>query len=382
MKVLLFTRPGIGGAATVVESLVRFLPREGVDLTVLCSPLEDPAYPDRLASYGVPVRVVRVEREPAPLSDVAVYATLAGMLREGRFDVLHLHTTKPGLIGRMVSPRVSPSTKVVYTPHGFYFQYAPSPAKRSFYLEMERALGAETDLLVACSHVEGELAVSAGVVPREKVVVVPNGVDLEACRSAEDPAETRRRFGFAEGDVVVSMAARMAAPKDPVCVVRAAARLAPRQPRLRVLLVGDGPLRADAETEAARLGVGGVVRFHGAVRPLAPIYAMSAATVLSTSSEGLPMVVLESLACGVPVVASDIPGCCEVVEDGVTGFVFPSGSDDALAAAIDRLLSDEGLRAAIGEAGRKRVEERHDARAGARRVAEAYCRLAEGAIDK
>ena len=108
------------------------------------------------------------------------------------------------------------------------------------------------------------------------------------------------------------------------------------------------------------------------MRPLAPVYAMSAATVLSTSSEGLPMVVLESLACGVPVVASDLPGCREVIEEGVTGLVFPSGSDEALAAALDRLLSDERLRAAIGEAGRRRVEERHDARAGAKRVAEAY----------
>ncbi len=375
MKVLLFTRPGIGGAATVVESLTRFLPAEGVDLTVLCSPLEDPGYPERLRSYGVPVVVLRVEREPAPVSDLAAGVALASLLREQRFDVLHLHTTKPGLIGRMVAPKVSPSTRVVYTPHGFYFQYAPSPAKRAFYLEMERAMGGATDLLVACSDVEGELAVGEGVVPRERLLVVPNGVDLEACRSTEDVAETRRRFGFAEDDVVVSMAARMAPPKDPSCVVRAAARLAERHPRLRVLLVGDGPLRAAAEAEAARLGANGVVRFHGAVRPLAPVFAMSAATVLSTSSEGLPMVVLESLACGVPVVASDIPGCREVVEDGVTGFVFPSGSDEGLAAALDRLLSDEGLRARVGEAGRRRVEERHDARVGARRVAEAYRRL-------
>lgn len=378
MKALLFTRPGTGGAATVVESLVKFLPEQGVDLTVLCSPIEDRDYPERLASYGVPVRLVRLERDPAPVSDLAAYATLVGMLREGRFDVLHLHTTKPGLLGRSAARSVSPATRVVYTPHGFYFQYAPSPAKRMFYLEMERALAPATDLLIACSEVEGEIAVAEGIVPRERVVVVPNGVDLASCRSTEEVAETRRRFGFAEGDIVVSMVARMAAPKDPVCVVRAVARLTARHPRLRVLLVGDGPLRAEAEAEAARRRVAGLVHFHGPVRPLAPVYAMSAATVLSTSSEGLPMVILESLACGVPVVASDIPGCREAIDDGVTGFVFPPGSDEGLAEALDRLLSDEGLRASIGAAGRRRVEERHDARRAAGRVAEAYRRLAEG----
>ena len=165
----------------------------------------------------------------------------------------------------------------------------------------------------------------------------------------------RRRLGVPDDAAVIGLVARFRPSKDHATLLRAFARLAPDYPRLHLALVGDGPLEPTLRRLAAELGVADRVVFAGPVPgALRPQIAFDVA-VLSSTAEGFPNVVVEALAAGVPVVATDVGGVRDSVEDGRTGLLVPPRDPEALAQAVARLLADPAQASCYAEAGRDRV---------------------------
>ena len=204
---------------------------------------------------------------------------------------------------------------------------------------------------------------------------IPPGVDPEALAPARPPAEVRASLGTPAGAPVLLFVGSLAREKRLDRLFAWAAGARRHHPELRVWLVGDGPLRADAEREAAGFGFTEAATFVGAQERVGDYLAAADLLLLSSDTEGMPGAVLEAAVAGLPAVASAVGGVPECIEDGVTGILVSPADDAAGAAAVAALLADPGRRRAMGEAARRRAEERYLIDAVAARYLDFYQRV-------
>jgi glycosyltransferase involved in cell wall biosynthesis len=300
-RVLIVARAGTGGAARHVRLLVEHLDRMRFEPTVAVSPLEDPAFPGRLEALGARVVEVPMERDPAPLRDLAAFHAVRTLVRSGEFDLVHAHTSKPGAFARLAAG--ASGVPVLYTPHGWFFEYAPSAAARALYLRVERTLGARGGLVHCVSDAEGDAAVREGVAPRERIRVVPNGVPAAPTPNLPRLEALRHEFGLAPDEQVALMAARLAEPKDPLTFLAVGRALA-ASTGTRFLLAGSGPL-----LEECRAAAGPGVLVLGERADVADLLALCDLAVLTTRYDACPYFALEAAAAGKPIVtpSSAIP---------------------------------------------------------------------------
>jgi glycosyltransferase involved in cell wall biosynthesis len=206
--------------------------------------------------------------------------------------------------------------------------------------------------VVCCSDALADDVAATYAVPRRRLVTIANGVDLQ--RFLFQPLPDRRnRFS-------IGMVARFGPEKGHAVLLTAFPEILRRVTGARLDLYGDGPTRPAMEALAARLGIGESVAFHGTTVGIETRYADLDLVVLPSDCEAHPISLLEAMACGRPVLASDVPGTREAVERGTTGLLFPAGDAGALAAAVGELAGDRPRMAAMGRAGRRRVEERFE----------------------
>jgi glycosyltransferase involved in cell wall biosynthesis len=338
-------------------------------------------YVEALARRGIEhVPLDHATRAMAPVEDARALAELGALFRRLRPAIVHTHTPKPGIYGRLAA-RLARVPVVVNTVHGLYALPDDPWPKRAVVYGLER-------LAASCS--DAELLVSPEDlptlrrlrVPAERLTVMGNGIDLErfdpAAVPADERAAARRELGaVTDDDVVVGLVGRLVREKGYPEVFEAAARLRPRFPNLRVAAVGpDEPDKADSLTAADRRAAERAgVRFLGARDDVVRLYAGMDMHVLASHREGFPLSPMEASAMGVPVVATDIRGCRQAVDDGVTGLLVPSRDPAALADAIARLASDPDERLRLGAAARRKAQGAFDHRRSIDLVLATYERL-------
>ena len=221
-------------------------------------------------------------------------------------------------------------------------------------------IGTETRLVAVGPHVRDDL-VSLGVAPPEKFSVIRLGIDLERRITDEGELrmELRRLFGVPAETFVVGWIGRMTAIKRVPDVLLVFQRLLARGLDARLCLVGDGPDRERVERRAHELGISRSTLFIGYQRDVAPYYAFFDALLLPSANEGTPVVAIEALASGRPVVATRVGGVPDVVTDGADGYLVPVGDVESMAERLAQLAADAALRRTLGEAGRERVIRRY-----------------------
>jgi colanic acid/amylovoran biosynthesis glycosyltransferase len=262
-------------------------------------------------------------------------------LAQNRPDLVHAHfATEPTRVAREVAQRVG--VPFSFTAHG-YDVYRKPPADLA-----DRARAAAA--VVTVSQANADHLVERFGVPRSHITVLPCGVDLGRFQPASTPADHR----------TVVAVARLRPVKNLGLLLRVGAELRARHVEHRVVVVGDGPSRAELEAERDRLGLTTTVRFVGALDQDGVLGWWQRATVgvLTSTSEGMPVSLMEAAACGVPVVAPAVGGVPELVEHGRTGFVVPSQDLKAFADALELLLTDAGLRQRFSGAAATRARER------------------------
>lgn len=286
------------------------------------------------------------------------------MIRRSRVHVVHGHSSIGGAVARVAS--IGTGAATVYTPHGVF----PSRAT----LALERVLGTLTDRFIALSNSEAELVATRRLVAHDRIVVIPNGVEMDVPASID----LRGRLGIPANAFLVGNVGRLAAQKAPEVFVRACARVATALPDPHFVLIGDGELAPLVDREVAASGIEG--RFHSVRMPSGGEAAMSELDVFVMSSryEGAAYAPLEAMRAGVPVVLTDVVGNRDAVEARVSGLLVPPDDPAALAGAIRELIDHPRLRAAIGENGRQRVAERYDIRRLADELAHVYESLVTG----
>jgi len=342
----LLTTMSLGGGPRQVWDLVRHLPRDEFDVTV-AGPRDGPFF-GRFRDLGCRVAVVHADRLGLrPLRETLALARAHGV------QVIHSHGKGAGLYGRLAARRTGAAA--VHTFHGIHYE-GYRRAGRWLYLALERRLARWTHTVVGVSASEEAEARALGLCRPGGSATVANGVDVEAQDLALVGAPVRREaLGLTADALVVGSVARFDPVKNLGALVGALARLAPREPRLTLLLIGDGADKARLQALAARARLGPRVVFAGWLEDSAracPTMDLYAAPSLK---EGLPLALLEAMAAGLAVVATDVPGHRDVVRDGETGLLVPAGDEGALAEAIGALAADAARRRRLGSAGRQRV---------------------------
>jgi glycosyltransferase involved in cell wall biosynthesis len=220
-----------------------------------------------------------------------------------------------------------------------------------------------------CISEEIEVEAQAAGLPPERLVSIPNGVDLGAWRRQETPAALPWVSVPGQEPEVVLFVGRLARQKRVDVLLEAAARLADRRPQFRLALAGAGPLRTELLSQARSLGLRDRVAFLGVREDVLALHRASRVFVLPSEGEGMPNALLEALAAGTPSVATEVPGTLEVARHEREALLVPPGDPVALASALERLLADEALRTRLRSAGWERVAERYDVDRAAERYA-------------
>lgn len=343
-RLLIASQPLHSGVANHVLDVVRGLDRDRFEV-VVATPRESDLWQELAEESHVELHAIGAAREPSPVSDGRSLATLLRLA--ARADVIHGHSAKAGFLARLAAVGTARARRCVFTPHGWSF-WAAEGRSRQLYLGLERAAAHWCAAIVAVGEFERDAGLDAGIGRPAQYVVIPNGIDVDRFALARRPVPGR-----------VVMVGRLAPPKRPDLAVEAITRVRRDHPGAELHLVGDGPGRADLERLVARLGAQEAVRLLG-TRPDVPAILSEASVVLLASDyEGAPLSLLEGMAAGAPVVASRVAGIPELVVDGESGLLVEPGSAAALAAALGGLLADPSRSAAIGDAGRERVQARY-----------------------
>lgn len=359
-------RLNVGGPALHVSYLTSELDKIGYQTTLVTGTVgeHEGSMEYVVRERGIePVYLPGLQREIAPLSDAHAVRALVKMIRELKPDVLHTHTAKAGAVGRTAA-RLAGADRpraVVHTFHGHVLSGYFGAATTRGFRQVERALARSTDALIAVSPEVRDDLVALGVAPAERITVVRLGLDLDSRVTAPPGAreEERARLGVPPERFVVGWLGRMTDIKRVDVLLDAFAALRRSGVDAALVLVGDGPLRADLERQADALAITDATHFVGYRANVAPLYAALDAVALSSANEGTPVAVIEALAAGVPAVSTDVGGVSDVVVDGKSGFLVPAGDWVALANRLERLAGSEDLRRELGRFGSDWVRSRY-----------------------
>ena len=358
-------RLNVGGPALHVSYLTKGLDDRGYETTLVTGAVgpDEGSMEYVAAELGIePVFLPELRRDVSPV-DARAVASLRRLIRELRPDVLHTHTAKAGAVGRLAARAAGAARPpaVVHTFHGHVLRGYFGPAQTRVFLEVERSLARTSDALVAVSEEVRDELVRLRVAPADRFDVIRLGLDLGR-RTAAPPGgreEERTRLGVADDAFLVGWFGRMTEIKRVDDLLRAFALLRAREPASTLLLVGDGPLRSELERLADSLGIADSTRFVGMRRDVGALLAATDAVALTSANEGTPVTLIEALAASRPVVSTDVGGVRDVVREGESGLLAPSGDVDAIAAELASLAADPGLRERLGRAGRDDVVERY-----------------------
>jgi glycosyltransferase involved in cell wall biosynthesis len=346
------TKLDIGGAQETAVRCCSGLLARGHEVTLVSGWHGGGAGPmaDRARAEGVDVvELPSLVRAIRPWSDLMALVALARLLRRLRPDVVHSHSSKAGVLARLAA-RLAGVPVVCHTVHGWSFRDEQPRVVRSAVVLLERLLASVTTATVVVTSADLDLATRHRIGRADRFSLIRSGVRLAAFRDGDRQAG-RSLLGVAD-EPLVGAVQRLAAPKDTRTLLEAVAKARAEVPGLRLVVVGDGPDRGDVERMVVNLGLEGAVDLLGSRDDVPSLVAAFDVAVLSSRSEGLPRAVVEYMAAGVPVVASDVGGVPEVVHPGETGWLVPAGDAGAMAAAIVAALEgpDAARVAATGQA--------------------------------
>lgn len=367
-SILHVAQPVDGGVGRFVAALAASQRDAGLDVVVASPPGR---LADEVKARDVPWRSWSARRAPGA-GTIDEVRRLRKLGRERAYDVIHLHSSKAGMAGRLALRGRRPT---IFQPHGWSWDAVGGTTARLSVL-WERQAARWTTALVCVSDAERLAGIRRKV--RGSYHVIPNGVDLDRFRAV--PFALRQRVRSSLGlDATAPTAVcvgRFSEQKGHRILLHAWTRVSASAPDAKLVLVGSGPLRDALMTEAAALGVASDVEFVGEQDDIAPWYAAADVVALSSRwGEAMALTPLEAMACGRAVVASDVNGVRESVAAGC-GAIVPAQDAAALGRALTARLTDPTRAEREGRAGRRHVAQHHDSRLGHRALSELACQLA------
>lgn len=292
-----------------------------------------------------------IERSPLRLNNVKAYRELKAIIKEQHYEIIHCHTPLGGLLTRLAAQEArSNGTKVIYTAHGFHFYKGASIVNWLLYYPIEKRLSDLTDCLVTINDEDYNLAVTRGF--KAKSIAHVHGVGVNTFNYKPLPKidkwRLRQELDYRTDDFLMFYAAEFNKNKNHQLLIRAFAAIKDQVPHARLLLAGQGPLLESCRELAAQLGVASRVQFLGYRTDIDKLLPICDVAVASSLREGLPVNIMEAMACALPIVATQNRGHSSLIADGENGFVIATNETDMFSSRLKQLSESIELRQRMG----------------------------------
>lgn len=298
-----------------------------------------------------------LRRSINPIYDFIAFWHIFFIIRKGHYDIVHTHSSKAGFLGRLAA-RLAGAKVIVHTIHGLPFHPYQSGIVNYIYRLCERFSACFTHKIIAVSGAMVEQALRGGISKREKFVVIYSGLDLEKFKPRQKDERLKKQFGITQDEIVIGKVARLFYLKGHNYLFKAVSNLISDFPHLKILLVGEGILRQELEREVEALGLKDRVIFAGLVsRDRIPeMITLMDIVVHCSLREGLARVIPQAMAMEKPVVAFDLDGSREIIEDGINGFLVRPEDVKELTNTLKKLFDNPSLIKKMSACSRKKIE--------------------------
>lgn len=371
----IITRLIIGGAQENTMFTAALLDPARFDVEILSGPQtgSEGSLIAEVRARDIPLTILpQLLRQINPLNDLLALWKLTRLMRQKRYAIVHTHSSKAGVIGRLAA-RLAGVPVIVHTVHGWSFHDHMSPARRKMYVLLEKFAASFTDAMIVVAQPDIEKGLREGIGRPEQYHVIRSAIPLdEFDPAAVDRDAVRRELGLPPNAPVLGNVGRFSPQKNPLDWVRVAGEVGRALPDCHFLLVGDGPLRADVEAALVAEGIAERTVLTGLRRDVPRMMAALDVFLLTSLWEGLPRVIPQALALEIPVVANRADGTAEAIAHGETGFLCEPGEITELAGHCVTLLRNPDLRRAMGQRGREFVNREFDVRRMVVQIAALY----------
>lgn len=353
IKVLqVIARMNVGGPAVIVADLMRGLDQSRFKqrlITGYCA--EDEAdYLETVAKDIEATRIAGLGRSISPLADARAFIKLVWLIKSERPDVIHTHTAKAGVLGRVAAILAGGSALRIHTFHGHLLHGYFSGWKVRLVIGIEKFLAARTDILIAVGNQVKEDLIKAGIGKREQYRVFYPGLPAPQLM---DRDLARRELGLDLNEIYCTFIGRLTQIKRPDRLLDVAAATRQRGLQVNFLIAGEGELFEECKERAASENL--PITFLGWRSDIDRILSASDIAILTSDNEGIPLTLIQAAFAGIPIVAPDVGSISDIVIDGETGFLT-SPQAGALASALSALVTDEDLRDQLGSMGKAHAE--------------------------
>lgn len=357
-----------GGPDKTILRSARYAADLGVKMAAAClHPQSDDRFDtirSQAQALGCPFYPIS---ERGPLDPTTLWRLLR-LCRQLNVAIWHGHDYKSDVLGLLLR-RLHPM-KLVTTVHGF----TRETIRTRLYYHLDNMALAGYDHVVAVSPALMRHCIEHGV-PSDRLSYVPNAVDLDEFARRQSPAQARASLNIDSSQIVIGLVSRLSPEKGVDRAIRLMAALAPRFPAAQLHIVGDGPQRRELESLATELGLTSRLRWWGWQRDTRPIYEAMDLLLLTSHTEGIPNTVLEAMAMGVPVAATNVGGVSELLDDGYCGVLLDTQNEASWPEAITPLLAYPHLRRSLAQLAYERVAEHFSFRQRMQRIGQVYDRV-------
>lgn len=275
-----------------------------------------------------------------PLFDILAFIHIYAIYRRNKYQIVHTHSSKAGIIGRLAG-RLAGVPVIVHTVHGWSFNEYQNLIIKRFFILLEKITARFTSKIICVSKRDIQTAVKYKIAPENKFIFIKYGISVAEFRKSPDgKLQKRKRLGIANNGPVVGMISCLKPQKSPLDYIKAAIKIYEKIPNVNFLLVGDGVLRHRCEKLLSKSSLNGRFILTGWRRDIPEILDILDIMVLTSKWEGMPIAVIEALCKGCPVVATDVGGSRELIEDGVTGYLTKPGDYDEVAVRVEYILKN------------------------------------------
>lgn len=307
---------------------------------------------------GVKVFIVDMKREISVGKDFESMIKIYKVLKGIKPDIVYTHSSKAGGLGRIPSKLVG--AKNIYNPHGWAFDMNVSNKKRIIFKYVEKILGYFTNHVIAISEYEKEVAINEKIINKNKISVVENAIDLEKFNTSYNSKELLDELSWSEAYIVIGMIARISEQKSPHTFLDIAIKLLKKYPECRFLIVGDGDQREEIECRIKNNNLQDKFYITGWVENPYKYLDIFDVALLTSKWEGFGLVIPEYMAAGKPVVASNVGGISNIIEDGINGFIVDNLDVDKFVEIIEKIINNEIIKCNLINCGLETVKNKYD----------------------
>lgn len=353
---------------TVEKLLLKLIDEmsETYDVTTVCS---SDNISDKLKNKGYKIHNIDIDRKISPVKNIRTVFRLYRYMKDQKFDIVHVHTPVAGILGR-IAAKMAGIPVVIYTAHGFYFHDNMGSLVKNIFIGVEKLGGRLSDYIFTQSAEDYLTAVDKKIIARSKILTIGNGVDIDRFNMAKyhesELIKLKSSLNIDKDDLVVTIIGRVVREKGYIEWVRAAREVTCRYKNVKFLAVG-GTLESDRDGAKGELdayirenSLEGKVIFTGIRSDIPELLAITDIFTLPSYREGMPRSLIEAMCMSKPAVATNIRGCREEVEEGVTGFLIPVGDHRALAEKIIYFIENLDKRLTMGSSAVEKAREEFD----------------------